>query len=201
MIILEQSPVQPLDAVNDNASISQPAPNDHQKEDVLQTQDKSDQRWSDQTQSIERELGMTVHEAKALIAEHNKRVEEEKTDLQKALDRAESLETALKTLELKNSIYTALLNAGASPKKIDKLTLRVIGKTPKEIQADVSDLKKEFPAMFGVYSEGSHPSVQDTPTPRVYRASEIRAMSHNERLALAPDIQRAMSTQGGIVMD
>jgi hypothetical protein len=106
--------------------------------------------------------------------------------------------------KLKDTIYSALLDAGCNPKSISKVALRIAGETPEEIAADVAEYKKENPAAFGNYSVagGGHPAVTDAQNaPKVWRASEIRNLTHEQRIANEADIMRAMKTQGGIIMD
>ena len=153
----------------------------------------------------EKELGVSLKDAKAILDAHKKRIEGEKTDFQKAQEERDAYKQELDGYKLKDAIQSSLLEAGANPKMLAKLSLRVIGDTPEEIAKDVAELKKDFPAMFGNYSGsgGGHPGVQDggAATPRVYRASEIRGMSHQERIANEKDIIRAMNTPGGIIQD
>lgn len=153
----------------------------------------------------EKELGMSHKDAQAIIKAHNAKLEGEKSEMQKLQEGLNAKDQELAGYKLKSTIYDALLEAGVQSKQIPKLALRVNGETAEEIQTDIADLKKDFPAMFagtGGSPGGGHPGVQDTPgAPRVYKASEIRAMSHQERIANEKDILRAMATPGGIIQD
>ena len=156
-------------------------------------------------QAREKELGLNFKDAQAIIKAHNAKVEGEKSELDKLREGLTAKDQELAGYKLKDAITTALLDAGCKPDKLNKAALRIIGETPEEIASDVAEYKKENPSLFGVAGGspgGGHPGVQDTPgAPRVYKASEIRAMSHQERIANEKDILRAMATPGGIIQD
>jgi hypothetical protein len=190
---------------NTGASQQQQQAAPGKKEEFIVSQEQFNLRWAEKMAALEKELGVPIKDAKTLIAEHNAKLEGEKSEMQKLQEGLNAKDQELAGYKLKSTIYDALLEAGVQSKQIPKLALRVNGETAEEIQTDIADLKKDFPAMFagtGGSPGGGHPGVQDTPgAPRVYKASEIRSMSHQERIANEKDILRAMATPGGIIQD
>ena len=157
----------------------------------------------------EKDLGVPLKDAKTIIEAHRQAEELKKTDLQKATEKTTSQDQTIAGLKLQIAITNALLAAGANPTQIPKLAIRVIGETPEEIAADIAEFKKDMPQLFGgvntAPSGGAHPGLPNTAPganqPRVYKRSEIKAMTYEDHIKFKSDIQRAMGTPGGIIED
>jgi DNA-binding transcriptional MerR regulator len=92
-------------------------------------------------EELAKELGMSIKDAKALIAAKKADDDAKKTELEKLTGERDSLKGELSGAKLEAAKLRALAKVGADPEKIDSLMKRVVGSTPEEIEADVLELK------------------------------------------------------------
>lgn len=121
------------------------------------------------------ELGVSVDEAKRIIAEHRSREEAEKSEAQKAREAADAEKAeAAKAREAAardrydTRVERALLRAGVpdAGDKLDRVKRMVTADVDSDddaIRADVDALKKEFPQLFEQPKGGGPPPSGDPP--------------------------------------
>jgi DNA-binding transcriptional MerR regulator len=93
--------------------------------------------------SLEKELGMSTKDAKALIKAKKDADEGARSDLEKLTGERDSFKTELDGAKLQLAKMESLLEAGIPAEKIPKLLKRVSGKTTEEIKADIAEMKAD----------------------------------------------------------
>jgi predicted transcriptional regulator len=145
------------------------------QDDLNQTvQDRLAREKRTMTENIAKELGMSLDEAKAYIAERKKKDDEAKDEITKLRESAEAdkaeaerIKGEARTQVLTTQIERALLRAGvevtdddAGEERLGRLSKLVDVDTDadsKAIKAAVDKLKKDEPALFGKNGTGKAP--------------------------------------------
>jgi len=91
-------------------------------------------------EALEKDLGMSLKDAKALAAAKKKADEDAKSEVEKLTGERDQHKTAAEQARLEAAKLRALMKAGAPADKVDALLKRVVGSTPEEIEADVAEL-------------------------------------------------------------
>jgi hypothetical protein len=92
---------------------------------------------------LEKELGLPLKEAKAIIEAKRKADDANKSELEKLTGDRDGLKAELEGAKLQLTATLELLAAGAPGDKVPKLLKRVHGKTAEEIKADIAELKAD----------------------------------------------------------
>lgn len=112
-------------------------------------------------EALARELGMPLKDVKALIKSRKEEEEAKKTELERLTGERDTHRSEAQAARLEAAKLRALVKAGADPEKIDALIKRVVGSTPEEIEADVSELKA-LGLLGGVSTDQSQQKQQAT---------------------------------------
>ena len=91
-------------------------------------------------EALEKDLGMSLKDAKALAAAKKKADDDAKSEVEKLTGERDQHKTDAETARLEAAKLRALMKAGAPADKVDALLRRVVGSTPEEIEADVAEL-------------------------------------------------------------
>ena len=91
-------------------------------------------------EALEKDLGMSLKDAKALAAAKKKADDDAKSEVEKLTGERDQHKTDAETARLETAKLRALMKAGAPADKVDALLKRVVGSTPEEIEADVAEL-------------------------------------------------------------
>ncbi len=134
-------------------------------------------RWAEKMTAFEKELGIPIKDAKAIIEAKRKADDANKTELEKLTGERDGLKVELEGTKLQLTATLELLAAGADPAKIPKLLKRVYGKTAEEIKADIAELKADgfIPAAeppAGAQGAGN-PGTPPANGKKVWKRSEI----------------------------
>jgi hypothetical protein len=146
----------------------------------------------------EKELGVSLKDAKALIAAAKKAEDEKKTELEKLAGERDGLKGELEGTKLQLAKMEALLEAGVSSDKVPKLMKRVSGKTSDEIKADIAEMKADglIPAATpSAAAQGAgNPGVQNPPpASKIWTEKEIKELRMNGGLtdSIMEDLRKA----------
>ena len=134
-------------------------------------------RWAEKMTAFEKELGIPIKDAKAIIEAKRKADDANKTELEKLTGERDGPKVELERTKLQLTAILELLAVGADPAKVPKLLKRVHGKTAEEIKADIAELKADgfIPAAEppagaqGAGNPGTPPANQK----KVWKRSEI----------------------------
>ncbi len=91
-------------------------------------------------EALEKDLGMSLKDAKALAAAKRKADDDAKSEVEKLTGERDQHKTEAEKFKLEAAKLRALMKAGAPADKVDALLKRVVGSTPEEIEADVAEL-------------------------------------------------------------
>ena len=138
------------------------------QEDVnrIATREKNQGRQA-ATQELAEELGVSLDEAKSIIQEARKKEESEKSEAQKAKDAADREKQEAETAKAEAAreryearVERALLRAGIDgddESKLSRLSRMItveVDASQEDINADVDQIKTDFPELFGAKEEG-----------------------------------------------
>jgi hypothetical protein len=152
----------------------------------------------------EKELGVSLKDAKALIAAAKKAEDEKKTELEKLTGERDGLKGELEGTKLQLAKMEALLDAGVPSDKVPKLMKRVSGKTPDDIKADIAEMKADglIPAATppAAAQGAGNPGVQNPPpASKIWTEKEIKELRLRGGItdAIMEDIRKA-TTEGRV---
>ena len=91
-------------------------------------------------EALEKDLGMSLKDAKALAAAKKKADEDAKSEVDRLKGDVDTHKAEAEKARLEAAKLRALMKAGAPADKVDALLKRVVGSTPEEIEADVAEL-------------------------------------------------------------
>jgi hypothetical protein len=121
----------------------QPVKDKEPGNEFILNQEQFNARWAEKMVSLEKELGMSTKDAKALIKAKKDADEGARSDLEKLTGERDSFKTELDGAKLQLAKMESLLEAGIPAEKIPKLLKRVSGKTTEEIKADIAEMKAD----------------------------------------------------------
>lgn len=165
---------------------------------IILSQEQFDQRWAEKMGSLEKDLGIPLKDAKAIIAAKKKADEAAKSELEKLTGERDTFKTELDGAKLRLTKMEALLEAGVPSEKIPKLLKRVSGSTAEEIAADIAEMKAD-----GLIQAAQPPTAAQSagkpsaPAPdnakKIWKESEIKELRLSGQLtdALMADIRQA----------
>jgi hypothetical protein len=167
---------------------------------IILSQEQFDQRWADKCNALEKDLGIPLKDAKAIIAAKKKADEDNKTELEKLTGERDTFKTERDSLNLRLAKMEALLGAGVPSEKVPKLLKRVSGSTAEEIAADIAEMKADglIPAAQppnaaqGAGNPGVPNNSPDS-SKKIWKESEIKELRLSGKLtdALMQDIRQA----------
>lgn len=91
-------------------------------------------------EALEKDLGMSLKDAKILAAAKKKADDDAKSEVDRLKGEVDTHKTDAQQARLEAAKLRALVKAGVPADKVDALLKRVVGSTPEEIEADVLDL-------------------------------------------------------------
>ena len=160
--------------------------------EFIMNQEQFNARWGAKHGEIEKELGMSIEEAKAFI----------KANRKPPVNKSEKLEGA----DLRMAKMEALMFAKVPSEKIPGLISRVQGSNKTEIEADISQMITDgfitlqaAPPLQQQQSQppnaaqgAGNPGVPGTPGKKTWKRSEIKNMSREDHLKNKDEIFAAM---------
>lgn len=122
-------------------------------------------------EALEKDLGMSLKDAKALAAAKKKADDDAKSEVERLTGERDQHKTEAAQARLESAKLRALMKAGAPADKVDALLKRVVGSTPEEIEADVAELAGlgllAAKTPHGAQGAGN-PGLQDTKEPDLW---------------------------------
>ena len=160
--------------------------------EFIMNQEQFNARWGAKHGEIEKELGMSIEDAKAFI----------KANRKPPANKAEKLEGA----DLRMAKMEALMFAKVPSEKIPGLISRVQGSNKTEIEADISQmitdgfitlqaaqpLQQQQSQPPNAAQGAGNPGVPGTPGKKTWKRSEIKNMSREDHLKNKDEIFAAM---------
>lgn len=160
--------------------------------EFIMNQEQFNARWGAKHGEIEKELGMSIEEAKAFI----------KANRKPPVNKAEKLEGA----DLRMAKMEALMFAKVPSEKIPGLISRVQGSNKAEIEADIQQmitdgfitlqaaqpLQQQQSQPPNAAQGAGNPGVPGTPGKKTWKRSEIKNMSREDHLKNKDEIFAAM---------
>ena len=160
--------------------------------EFIMNQEQFNARWGAKHGEIEKELGMSIEEAKAFI----------KANRKPPVNKAEKLEGA----DLRMAKMEALMFAKVPSEKIPGLISRVQGSNKTEIEADIQQmitdgfitlqaaqpLQQQQSQPPNAAQGAGNPGVPGTPGKKTWKRSEIKNMSREDHLKNKDEIFAAM---------
>lgn len=160
--------------------------------EFIMNQEQFNARWGAKHGEIEKELGMSIEEAKAFI----------KANRKPPANKAEKLEGA----DLRMAKMEALMFAKVPSEKIPGLISRVQGSNKTEIEADIQQmitdgfitlqaaqpLQQQQSQPPNAAQGAGNPGVPGTPGKKTWKRSEIKNMSREDHLKNKDEIFAAM---------
>lgn len=160
--------------------------------EFIMNQEQFNARWGAKHGEIEKELGMSIEEAKAFI----------KANRKPPLNKAEKLEGA----DLRMAKMEALMFAKVPSEKIPGLISRVQGSNKTEIEADIQQMitdgfiilqaaqppQQQQSQPPNAAQGAGNPGVPGTPGKKTWKRSEIKNMSREDHLKNKDEIFAAM---------
>lgn len=143
-------------------------------------------------EKLQSELGAPLSEVKAMIQAQKEREDSEKSEAQKAREAADA-EKAAAEKERKEAardrhevkVERALLKAGLSPERVDRIALMVdveVGAEAEDIEDAVKKTKEEFPEVFTA-ANGMKPTDSDYRAPKPKRTAPSTAYESGQQRA------------------
>lgn len=160
--------------------------------EFIMNQEQFNARWGAKHGEIEKELGMSIEEAKAFI----------KANRKPPVNKAEKLEGA----DLRMAKMEALMFAKVPSEKIPGLISRVQGSNKTEIEADIQQMitdgfitlqaaqppQQQQSQPPNAAQGAGNPGVPGTPGKKTWKRSEIKNMSREDHLKNKDEIFAAM---------
>lgn len=130
-------------------------------------------------EALEKDLGMSLKDAKALAAAKKKADDDAKSEVDRLKGDVDTHKTEAQQARLEAAKLRALVKAGAPADKIDALLKRVVGSTPDEIETDVLELAGlgllAAKTPQGAQGAGNN-GVPGNPAKKTWKRSEIQAL-------------------------
>lgn len=155
---------------------------------IVQDRLKRDRKAREE--KIAEELGVSLKEAKEIIAAKRKQADDEKTELQKAMERSAELEAKLKAREISDLKRSKVEKLIAEKKirlpdgvSISDVLRTVPGETEDEIEEGASLLPRLFPPNVQVGGAGMNPANPTGKPPDLdtqIREAELKAMKSGD---------------------